>query len=251
MHIYTPAARNFKMTLRETAIYGKIEGYTDTRLQSQQTRMNTGFFCNPNVTYFKIIGYKTRLFIGKDGFMGPYLVDRIYSDMMARCGNVNYENYCDFKVCEEWKNDRNSFYEWCFKKLYNCEIDTLELDKDLFSKGEKIYSPDTCCFLPKKINIAITCKCTKSSMLPTGISIYYSGGYIATVQNGSRRVSKTFRNLDDACEFYVSTKERYIREMAGFYKEYLPERIYNALMEYKVKQDFPLERYKHGKCKCV
>ena len=44
---------------------------------------------------------------------------------------------------------------------------------------------------------------------------------------------------------------QYIREMAGFYKEYLPERIYNALMEYKVKQDFPLERYKHGKCKRI
>ena len=53
----------------------------------------------------------------------------------------------DVIVCEEWHNYQN-FAEW-FNKNY---ISGYELDKDLLSNNDKIYSPCTCVFIPKLLN---------------------------------------------------------------------------------------------------
>lgn len=66
--------------------------------------------------------------------------------MLRRCYSnkslAKRPTYKDVTVCEEWHNFQN-FAEW-FEVNYK---DGLHLDKDLLSKHEKIYSPETCCFL--------------------------------------------------------------------------------------------------------
>ena len=62
-------------------------------------------------------------------------------------------SYIGCKVCEEWLNFQN-FARWIYDNKYEC--DDLELDKDLLIKGNKIYSPNTCCLLPHEINYAIS-----------------------------------------------------------------------------------------------
>lgn len=174
--------------------------------------------------------------------MGAYIVEQIYDSMKLRCGNQHFPSYADCSICEEWLNDKNSFYQWAFQNLYNCEIDILELDKDLFSTGEKLYSPETCCFLPKRINSALVVKKKSYSIYPTGITITGRGKYASSVSCGSKKVRKVFDSMDEACKFYVSTKERFIRELADYYKQFLPDRIYTALLEYKVEQYSPYKR---------
>ena len=73
------------------------------------------------------------------------MLDRCYSNKQAEL----YPTYVGCRVSEDFLN-YTTFYDWCqtqqgFHKGY-------ELDKDVLSKGIKIYSPNTCRFVPKEIN---------------------------------------------------------------------------------------------------
>ena len=72
--------------------------------------------------------------------------------MISRCYNSlvqdNQPTYKYVTVCEEWHNFQN-FAEW-FNINY---VDGWYLDKDLLSLGKKIYSPNTCIFVPSEINM--------------------------------------------------------------------------------------------------
>lgn len=61
--------------------------------------------------------------------------------------------------CSESFNSWDYFYEWAVIQVgYGCFDDKgkpFELDKDLLSEGDKVYSENTCCFLPRELNQAL------------------------------------------------------------------------------------------------
>ena len=83
--------------------------------------------------------------------------------MKQRCYNHNNKSYKNYgargiKVCNEWKNDFMSFYNWATENGYKegLTIDRLNVDKD--------YSPNNCAWVTQKIqqnnrrdNIIIDC----------------------------------------------------------------------------------------------
>lgn len=74
-----------------------------------------------------------------------------WMSMLKRCYDTNhlkhYPTYEMCSVCEEWRQLSN-FKEW-FDKNY---VEGWQLDKDILVKGNKEYSPETCCFVPQEIN---------------------------------------------------------------------------------------------------
>ena len=74
--------------------------------------------------------------------------------MFDRCYNPKVHEkmpeYMDCEVSDEFCNFQN-FAEWYDRKIYTSNY-KLELDKDLLVRWNKIYSPSTCCFIPKEIN---------------------------------------------------------------------------------------------------
>ena len=80
--------------------------------------------------------------------------------MFNRCYSEKYHeeqpSYKECSVSEDFHNFQN-FANWYDRNIYEC-IYPLELDKDLLVEGNKIYSPSTCCFIPKEINIGINYK---------------------------------------------------------------------------------------------
>lgn len=78
-------------------------------------------------------------------------LDIMYKNMMQRCyykKSTSYENYGGrgIKVCAEWKNDINKFFEWALNNGYK---ENLELDREKNNLG---YSPENCRFVTKKVN---------------------------------------------------------------------------------------------------
>ena len=104
------------------------------------------------------IGY---LGVGKYKPSEGFVINKYYSiwhGMINRCINsdkLKYKTYKDTVICEEWYNFQN-FAKW-YEENYPKHIEgvNFELDKDLLQYGlkNKIYSPQTCIFLPKKVNI--------------------------------------------------------------------------------------------------
>ena len=71
--------------------------------------------------------------------------------MLNRCYNekdhIKRPSYKECSVCEDWKYFSN-FRDW----MSNQKWEGMHLDKDLIDKGNKVYSKDTCMFIPPKIN---------------------------------------------------------------------------------------------------
>lgn len=83
----------------------------------------------------------------------------VWRGMLRRCyymadynKNTSYKNTT---VCEEWLNFSN-FHKWAIEKYFDGSV----LDKDMFQLKleNKVYSPETCIFLPQKINNFIISK---------------------------------------------------------------------------------------------
>ena len=91
---------------------------------------------------------------------------RTWQNILQRCYLKNEKNptYKNVKVCKEWHNFQN-FAFWFEKNYPKIENINFEIDKDLLQMNieNKIYSPETCVFLPKKVNIFITKNNAKNS----------------------------------------------------------------------------------------
>lgn len=82
----------------------------------------------------------------------------VWSSMKNRCYNPKNQDYKNYGgrgviVCEEWRNDFKSFYDWCMANGWQKE---LQLDKDVKAKElgveNDLYSPERCCFVTPKRN---------------------------------------------------------------------------------------------------
>ena len=82
----------------------------------------------------------------------------VWTNIKSRVFNKKDKSYKDYGdrgivICDEWKNDFMSFYNWSISNGYD---DKKEIDKDMkcdeFLISPKLYSPETCIWIDKKIN---------------------------------------------------------------------------------------------------
>ena len=64
-------------------------------------------------------------------------------------------SYLDCTVSSKFRR-LSDFSRWCENQIGFKDVDDkgrkYQLDKDILSKGNKIYSPETSCFVPQEIN---------------------------------------------------------------------------------------------------
>ena len=163
-----------------------------------------------------------------------------WNNMLERCYEPKFQErqptYKECEVCEEWHNFQ-IFAEWFEDNYYEIPGEVMCLDKDILVKGNKIYSPETCCFVPEKINTLFT-KCDNSrGDCPIGVS-YHKRDKIYEVGCNNGEISDylgRFNNIYDAFRVYKVHKEKIIKKVADEYKQYLPQKLYHALYNYQVE----------------
>lgn len=167
---------------------------------------------------------------------------KYWENMIRRCYHEEslkrHETYEKCYVCEELLCFE-IFLEWAMENYYEVPNETMCLDKDILFKGNKIYSPETCIFVPQRINTLFVKKDKNRGDLPIGVFFDEARQkYIATWREAdSRSKSKRFINMIDAFNCYKLNKERVIKEVADEYKDYIPTELYKAMYRYEVEID--------------
>ena len=181
----------------------------------------------------KINGVKT-----KECVLWNNMLERCYSDTYKK-RNPTYEG-CE--VSDKFKS-YEYFYEWCNKQIgFDNEDDEnpFHLDKDLLIKGNKVYSENTCVFIPKEVNTLLTkCEASRGEHL---IGVHWSNSnkaFVAKVRKskGKQEYLGCFKTELEAFNAYKVAKEAFVKEQANKWKGKIDDRAYNALMNYTVNID--------------
>lgn len=158
-----------------------------------------------------------------------------WRDMLKRCYDRDYKrssSYIDCTVCEQW-HKYSAFLSW-FDANY---IDGWQLDKDILEDGNREYSPNKCCFVPKEINIIFTSHLNHERELPLGVSfIPRLNKYRADVSiDGKSTYLGLYSDVNNAFLAYKKAKESYIKTLAERYKDKLNNNVYKTLINYEIK----------------
>ena len=167
----------------------------------------------------------------------------LWYDMLKRCYCKDYidkhPTYKDVTVCEEWHNFQN-FAKWVDDNYYEVEGEyRMELEKDILVKGNKIYSPNTCVFIPRILNTLFIYQKTRSGKYPLGVAKSGSKFYarVSKNKNGKaiREESARFDTPQEASKAYKEIKERYIKQVADEYKDKIPKKLYDAMYRWEIE----------------
>lgn len=164
---------------------------------------------------------------------------RLWNNMVNRCYNEvtrhAYSTYEDCFVADEWKY-LSKFKDWCEKQI-GFDQDKWHLDKDILVKGCKIYSKDTCCFVPPEINCALLNNKKVRGSFPQGV-IYNctKTRYRARILREYKWESLgTYDTPEEAFYAYKPVKEAHIKSLAEKWKDQIDPRVYEALMNWTIE----------------
>ena len=171
---------------------------------------------------------------------------RAWINMLKRCYDTKFHErrptYKDCKVCEEWLNYQN-FAEWYYNNYYEIKDEVMCLDKDILNKGNKIYSPDNCVFAPNNINVLFIKRDNDRGDYPVGVDYkkshkkFRAHCSIYDFEENKQKIKHIgyYDTPQQAFEVYKQFKEKNIKEVADYYKEQIPERLYQAMYNYEVE----------------
>lgn len=172
-----------------------------------------------------------------------------YSLIKKRCINGGNkidnipEAYRDVTMCQEWIDNPKAFVKWYLEHYYCIDGEIMAVDKDLFGKEQKIYSPETCCILPQRLN-ALLANCKKhyygertADDLPLGVR-YDKEKYYSEIQfMGSGRPIKLSKwdTAEEAFSEYKLMKQADICRVVAEYKDKIPDYIYRELLKIDIQ----------------
>lgn len=192
------------------------------------------------IGYFGEGKYKTR----KNGKLTKCY--NAWKNMLQRCYDEEWqEKHPTYKgciVCDEWHNFQN-FAKWYEENYYEIEREKIHLDKDILVKGNKIYSPETCIFVPQTINSLFVKN--NENRGDSVIGTYFRNDKYEVychiinteIKKSKQEYLGTYETQEEAFEVYKYYKEKNIKEVANYYKDLIPQRLYKGMYNYEVKID--------------
>ena len=182
---------------------------------------------------------------------------RAWNHILSRCYNPEVQKkqpyYYDcsvdprwhcFAVFEEWFIQQEQRH---FKEDYGVGR-RWSIDKDILVRGNKIYSPETCCFVPNEVNAAVTKPKRRTTHidLPEGVGIIKPKttgskiGYTARAHSGTtdkERYLGYYNTPEKAFKVYKRAKENHIKSLAEKWKGKIDDKVYEALINWEIGVD--------------
>ena len=166
----------------------------------------------------------------------------LWQSMLRRCYSDTYKKknptYINCEVSDKFKS-YEYFYEWCQSQV-GFGNEGWHLDKDLLIKSNKVYSENTCIFIPAEINSLLTKREVSRGEHLIGVSWSETNKAFVAMVNKNKGNSKWlgyFKTEIEAFNAYKQAKEAFVKEQAEKWKGYIADRAYEALMNYEVNID--------------
>lgn len=213
-------------------VYVRFKGY-DNIVKTNNKNIARGCVRNPHKPSVRGVGY-TGDVVTKESptrHLKSYIK---WSGMIRRCysGEDKYKNWHDCSVEGDWLCYAN-FKEWYDGHGLDETID-YHLDKDILSKGNRMYSQDTCCLVPAELNVLLTNRKNYRGDFAVGVTLK-DGKYVARIsKEGHYHELGQFDNEVDAFLCYKKAKEDFIGHKADHYFALglISAKVRNALYNY-------------------
>jgi len=169
---------------------------------------------------------------------------KLWFAMLTRCYSNTYKekepSYINCMVSENFKNFQ-FFARWCNRQV-GFNLEDFQLDKDILVKGNKVYSEETCCFVPRQINNLFTLSKRARGDLPIGVYKDDTGrsaklykAVCKTLEDKNQKSLGRFHTIGEAFSAYKTCKESVIKQAAEIWRENIDPRVYQALVSYVVE----------------
>lgn len=140
----------------------------------------------------------------------PYY--RRWHGMLQRCYSTKlhakHPTYKHCTVCSEWLTF-SAFKIWMIPQHWQ----GLELDKDIKVKGNKVYSPGTCLFIPQTLNSLLNNCAASKGKHPVGVSLE-RGMFRAEIHNnGNSEYLGHFITAAEASQAYQTARANKINQL--------------------------------------
>lgn len=131
---------------------------------------------------------------------------------------MEHPTYEIVEVCEDWLFFTR-FKSWMVTQIW----EDLQLDKDILFPANKVYSPETCVFIPQQINKALTGTSKSRSDTPFGVNHdHQTDGYQAwgpSGVSGKRKFLGRFVCKMQAHKAWQKCKLKTLNELLTWYRE--------------------------------
>jgi hypothetical protein len=184
---------------------------------------------NRRITVGRVNGKQVQ----KELWKCPYYVK--WTDMLKRCFSERYKakypTYQDCTCTPEWIYF-SKFRKWVDDQP-NRNWENCELDKDLLVSGNKVYGPETCAFISKKVNyFTLSCKGQRGPFMLGVVGLTPSGRYRSGCQSPftkSKRGCDTRHATElEAHKAWQAKKHEYACQLAELQED---PRVAQALRE--------------------
>jgi len=166
---------------------------------------------------------------------------QLWANMLQRCFSDGLKQkrptYEGVACSKEWLSMTKFIEDVSQMRGYG--LSGWQLDKDIIQKGNKLYSKDTCCFVPTEVNLLLTKSDRIRGEYPVGVCFdKHAGKFVAKLAiNGKQKNLGRFTTPEEAFQVYKLAKEAYIKVVAQQWQHLLDERVFQALMTYEVNID--------------
>lgn len=166
-----------------------------------------------------INGRETREYQTWSGILG-----RCYAPSTQRARSA----YAGCTVHDDW-HCYQDFAEWMSAHPFS--LPGYDIDKDILIPGNKMYSKETCLFVPQEINNLFINSGPSASGLPRGVVRHSGGRFRAQISESRKKVHiGIFSTPEESFLAYKKAKEAHVKAVAKKYKDRIDRTAFDALM---------------------
>ena len=154
-----------------------------------------------------------------------------WKSILCRCYDEKYlarfPTYKGASVCDGWLNFM-SFRSWWLEH----QMDGWVIDKDILAPS-KIYSPESCIFIPNYINVFLTDSAASRGAHPVGCSVTKYGRFVAYCNNPITRIKESLGSYGDPESAHLAWRNRKLEHAEALKPDMdaIDTRIYPRVVE--------------------